>query len=258
MQRFVKPDARRSGADGQAASRARPPSPRARRRAPARWMSPHSAASAPETSRPSSRSSLARAKPTRRGISHVAPLSGLNPRCEERLPEPARGRRDGEVGGERELATETRRPAAHRAHHRQLDLDEQLDEAVGLQRRAPLELPARGRGPPAVLLATQSAPAQKSAPLLRSTDGSQRVVERSLLERVDDRARPRRGGARSSARAGRGGCAAPRPRCRCRRHRCSRALMRSATSAPTARRCRAGVVGGGAEGCSSTHARLRK
>ena len=46
----------------------------------ARWIMPHSAASAPDTSRPSSSSSRARTSPTRRGSSHVAPLSGVNPR----------------------------------------------------------------------------------------------------------------------------------------------------------------------------------
>ena len=45
------------------------------------WTSPHAAASVPDSSRPSSKISLARVTPTRRGISQVPPLSGVNPRA---------------------------------------------------------------------------------------------------------------------------------------------------------------------------------
>ena len=109
---------------------------------------------------PSSSSSLARATPTRRGSSQVAPLSGLKPALGGTAPRSGRLGRDGEVGGERELAAEPGGPAAHRAHHRQLDLGDQLDQPVRLQRRAPLEAAGARPGSPALgrLVATQSAP----------------------------------------------------------------------------------------------------
>ena len=102
------------------------------------------------------------------------PAVGAEPALEERLPEAARVGGHGEVGGQGDLAAEAGGPAAHRGHHRQLDLGEQLDEAVGLQGVRRWMLPVRGRGASpepfvGVLVDTQSAPEQKSLPVLPIT-----------------------------------------------------------------------------------------
>ena len=95
---------------------------------------------------------------------------GAEAALHERLPEAARLGRDREVGRERDLAPESGRPPVHRAHDGQLHLEQELDDAVGLQGSAALDAAgARGRVPSPALLATKSAPVQKSAPAPRIT-----------------------------------------------------------------------------------------
>ena len=139
----------------------------------ARWMSPQSAASAPESLRPSSSSSLARATPTRRGSSQVAPLSALKPRSRN-----GSQKRPYSVAIVKSAASASWKPSPAAQPRTaqttgQLELGEQLDQAVRLQRRAALEAagPRSRRVPaPGALVATQSAPEQKSVPVLPMHD----------------------------------------------------------------------------------------
>ena len=118
----------------------------------------------PSTFSPSSSIRLARARPTSRGSSHVAPESGLKPLVDERLPEHRVVGGHGEVGGEREVAAEARRPSPARRTPRAggwcATSSTSRWDVWGMRRT---RSPVRGRWPPE-LVATQSAPAQKSSP----------------------------------------------------------------------------------------------
>ena len=148
-----------------------PAAPRRRRRVRPRSRSGGSGPSRRRRRRSPSRraaaSRLARARPTSRGSSQVEPESGLKPRVEERLPEHRVVGGDGEVGGQGQIAAQADRPAPHPAHHRQVDAcatSSITRLAVCGMRRT--RSPVRGRWPP-LLVATQSAPAQKSSPAPR-------------------------------------------------------------------------------------------
>ena len=160
---------------------------RARRRARRGGSSPRRRRRAPVTGRPSSSISLARATPTRRGSSQVAPLSGVKPRLVNGSQKRAVVGGDGEVGGEGELAAEAGGPAPHRAHHRQLDLLEQRDEAVGLERRAALEAAGAGLG---LAAAVGRDPVGAGAEVVAGAGGAGRPAasrrSTAVLERLDD------------------------------------------------------------------------
>ena len=110
---------------------------------------------------------------------------------EERLPEAGRLGGDREVGGERELEAEPGRPAAHRADDRQLELREQLDQPVRLERRAALEA-ARPRSRPGRVGRHPVRAGAEVGSAAGEDDDAERVVGRGRLERGDDA--PDRGG----------------------------------------------------------------
>ena len=99
-------------------------------------------------------------QPRRAGVRAEAP-------GHERLPEHRVVGGHREVGGQREIAAEADGPAPHGAHHGQVDGVRRVRRAgatVWGMRRT--RSPVRGRWPPE-LVATQSAPAQKSSPAPR-------------------------------------------------------------------------------------------
>ena len=66
---------------------------------------------------------------------------GGEPAAQERPPEGGVPRRHGEVGGQRQLRADPGRPAADRAHHRQLQLEQQRDQPPGLHGEPALDAP---------------------------------------------------------------------------------------------------------------------
>jgi hypothetical protein len=84
----------------------------------------------------------------------------------EGIPEDGIARCDGEVGRGGDLRADADRPAAHRAYHRQLQLEQQRDQPVGLRREPPLNAPGtrlHGRGIPGVAGADVEAAAEVGA-----------------------------------------------------------------------------------------------
>ena len=166
MQRLVSPSATvaLAASSVDAAPRRRR---RARRRAPREWIIPQSAASAPVTCRPSRSSSLARATPTSRGSEPRRPAVGGEAPLGERQPEVAALGRDGEVRRRGRSGSRARRPSRAPTH----TTGSWISSRTAMRRWAcsavrRWRLPGRGFWPPALLAATQSAPVQKSSPVL--------------------------------------------------------------------------------------------
>ena len=139
--------------------------------------------------RPSEQEQLARPRtsPTRRGSSQVAPLSGVKPALAERLPEAGVVGRDAEVGGERELEAEPGGPAPHRAHDRDLRLEHERDQPVGLRRQPALDAAGPGsRRRPARCGRRCRRRSRSGRPAPRSSDDAHRLVGAGRGERVDE------------------------------------------------------------------------
>ena len=113
------------------------------------------------------------------------PAVGCEASPHERQPEAAVLGGDGEVGGQRHLTAESRRPAADRADDRQLHLEQQGDDAVGLERCAPLHAPGPGLLPRHVG-GHPVGPRTEIVAGAREHDDPERVVGRRGLEGLDD------------------------------------------------------------------------
>ena len=96
------------------------------------------------------------------------PAVGGEAPLDEGQPEPAVLGRHGEVGRQGDLAAQPGRPALHGGDDRELDFEEEGDDAVRLQRDATLHA-SRARLLADALAATQSDPEQKSSPVLERT-----------------------------------------------------------------------------------------
>ena len=158
----------------------------------ARWIAPHSAASAPATH---ARAAAARAparSPTRRGSNQVAPLSGVKPRSRT-APRTGRRRRRRRSRPRARGGTRCPPPTPDRAHDRRLD----RRSRSGIKRcacdgRRRWMLPTRGRAPRSALRATMSKPQQKCSPapssrMTRTASSCSASVDRRRSGRVHHR-----------------------------------------------------------------------
>ncbi len=146
--------------------------------------SPTSAASVPETTRPSSSISRARTSPTRRGSSQVAAAVGREPRSANGSHSRASSATTVDVGRQRDLQADPGRPSAGRADHRHLDREQQRDQSVGLGRAAAAgcSRPAAGRVRPCVAAHDVEAAAEVVAGA-GEDDGPHRLVLAGHVER---------------------------------------------------------------------------
>ena len=111
---------------------------------------------------------------------------GTEPTLHEGLPEAARLAGNREVGCERDLTPEPRGPAPHRAHHRELHLEQQLDQPVRLQRCAPLDA---ARAWPCAVAHVARHPVGARAEVVTGAahdDRTQPLRGRGVFQRFDD------------------------------------------------------------------------
>ncbi len=146
------------------------------------WINPQSAASTALTFSPSSSIRLALARPTSRGSSQVAPESGTEAPLDEGLPEHRVGGGEGEVGCQREVAAEPRRPSPHATEHGQLDGRDELDRPMSGMGDPPHQI--AGAGP---LPAVGGDPIHAGAEVVAAPDvnGAQGIVGGGLGQCLD-------------------------------------------------------------------------
>ena len=105
---------------------------------------------------------------------------------DERLPEHRIVGGHGEVGGQRQVAAKADGPAAHAAHHGQMNGVDEFDHPMGGVGNAPDQI--AGAGPLARALVAD--PVRARAEVVAraaNVDGAQRVVGRGVGQRVDER-----------------------------------------------------------------------
>jgi enoyl-CoA hydratase len=114
---------------------------------------------------------------------------GGEPAVQERVPEGGVAGRHGEVGGQRKLRADPGRPAADRAHHRQLQLEQQRDQPPGLQGKPPLDAPGPRPGIARLpgVAGHEVEPAAEVGPAAGDQHRPQAVVRGGLLEVADQR-----------------------------------------------------------------------
>jgi len=114
---------------------------------------------------------------------------GSEPAVQERVPEGGVPRRHGEVRGQRQLRADPGGPAADRAHHRQLQLEQQRDQPPGLHREPPLDAPGPRPGLPGPdgVAGHDVEPAAEVGAGTRNQHGPQALIRGGPLEVADQR-----------------------------------------------------------------------